>query len=570
MIHNDGGVLHHEGQEQGRLGGDIVERSHGSGRGQPRRDARARPFEPEGGAGLRLPVDLPVFTHEVPCALHWLAEAPQIGAHCGAGAFALGFGETGITGRCLEGPSRLVQGEREGFHRLAPRAEHRHAGTLFHGGWQALFLQEIAEARALSARQKNRLRLLVRPLEEHQGDFVEVIARGLQPGKQRVHARGPAAEPRAQLRVLLRGLAQRSLCVFQGVRRVRQNRKHHGGCGSAIEQRDRAARRGGGRMRAETRAAAAPGNIVQDRSALQARTAHGLVARMQHLLLVVLRHAHFALEHGNARSLDAGVYAEHRSGDGHAAIGGGHIKMARAPLGGLHDDAAAVHVDRNVLPALRTRQRGAFAKLDGGAVPQLQGSVGILGGADLHAAGQILAGGQGPYARAGNLVQGAIHRLHESPAGAPTILIHGEPDRDAGRRHHHGRRGPADRIRPGRRRQTRRERRYLAFVNPAAGHALVKMVLQQDRPRIRQTARAVFGNERLEIGAVANMRGELRAGNPVNAAGLFRDARPDPGGGGFGHRGIDGFVANLQHGSLQCGIHGIHFGGHATPPTYER
>src|ERR1017187_3078928 len=78
--------------------------------------------------------------------------APHIGAQRGSGALTLSFGETGITGRSLEGPPRLVQSEREGFHRLAPRAEHRRAGTFLHGDWQTLFLQKIAEALALGAR----------------------------------------------------------------------------------------------------------------------------------------------------------------------------------------------------------------------------------------------------------------------------------------------------------------------------------------------------------------------------------------------------------------------------------
>ncbi len=57
----------------------------------------------------------------------------------------------------------------------------------------------------------------------------------------------------------------------------------------------------------------------------------------------------------------------------------------------------------------------------------------------------------------------------------------------------------------------------------------------------------------------------------VHFVGLRDDVRPHPGGGGFNHGRIDGFIGDFRHGVLQGRIHGalthgVVFGIHATPP----
>src|ERR1700730_1645351 len=84
------------------------------------------------------------------------------------------------------------------------------------------------------------------------------------------------------------------------------------------------------------------------------------------------------------------------------------------------------------------------------------------------------------------------------------------------------------------------------------------MVFEQEGAGGRKAAGAIVGNERLEIGAAANI---------VRLAG---QVRPDARSGRFDHGIIDGFIAYFRHSLLQGRVHRVRFDIHATPPRYAR
>ncbi|SPE30415.1 hypothetical protein SBA6_1260013 [Candidatus Sulfopaludibacter sp. SbA6] len=321
-------------------------------------------------------------------------------------------------------------------------------------------------------------------------------------------------------------------------------------------------------------AVAAPGDIVLHGNRIEAGAGDGLLAGVEHLVLVVLRDMHFALHHGDPGSLYAGAHAEDRAGDGHAAIGSGHEQVAVAPLGGLHDDAAANQMDSEIAGGLVGGKAGTLAQLHHRAIPQLQHGIGILGGAQLDAIRQILAGEQRANPRGGDFVERAVDGLDDGVAGARSELIDRDPDGQAGGGHHHGGCGPPYPVRHAARGLRGRHGNDAALVDLAAGHAFVEMVLEQGSAGRGQAPRAVFGNEGLEAGASADLV-ERRGGSDGIAN---HEARPNAGGGRFDYCGIGGFIANFRHGLLQGGDHrvritgrvrigGVKFGlYHATPP----
>ena len=74
---------------------------------------------------------------------------------------------------------------------------------------------------------------------------------------------------------------------------------------------------------------------------------------------------------------------------------------------------------------------------------QLQHGVGILGGADLDAVGQFLARGQHLDSGRQDLIERAVHGLHDGASGVVAVLIDGEPDGKSGGGDHGGGHGPA-------------------------------------------------------------------------------------------------------------------------------
>src|ERR1035441_3857188 len=102
------------------------------------------------------------------------------------------------------------------------------------------------------------------------------------------------------------------------------------------------------------------------------------------------------VQHAALRShlFPAGRDAEDGAGDGHAAIGGGDIQVAGTAFGGLHDDAAATQADGEIASGPGAGESGTFAEFHHATVLQLQHGGGILGGTDLNAVGEVLAGGQ--------------------------------------------------------------------------------------------------------------------------------------------------------------------------------
>ena len=58
-------------------------------------------------------------------------------------------------------------------------------------------------------------------------------------------------------------------------------------------------------------------------------------------------------DHRDARTFDAGIHAEDRSGDRHSAVSRRHVQMAEAPLGGLDNHRAAIQMNRDVAAGFR-------------------------------------------------------------------------------------------------------------------------------------------------------------------------------------------------------------------------
>ena len=85
------------------------------------------------------------------------------------------------------------------------------------------------------------------------------------------------------------------------------------------------------------------------------------------------------------------------------------------------------------------------------------------------------------------------------------------------------------------------------------------MVFHQQGTGFREPSGAVFGKQRLERGAIANVFGGT-------GCALLDEALPDTLAGGFDDGGVNGFFADLGHGSFQVGVHAVVFGIHAKPP----
>src|SRR5438270_3903540 len=92
-------------------------------------------------------------------------------------------------------------------------------------------------------------------------------------------------------------------------------------------------------------AVAAPIHVLADGARLNGGAGHDLIARVQHVVLIVLGDVHFALDDRNARAFHAGDHAEDGPGDGYLTIGRGDVEMTLAALGCLNNDAAAVEPD---------------------------------------------------------------------------------------------------------------------------------------------------------------------------------------------------------------------------------
>ena len=254
-------------------------------------------------------------------------------------------------------------------------------------------------------------------------------------------------------------------------------------------------------MLREFLAIAAPADVIFDGDRLEVGAGHALIAGVQDFLVAVLRDVDFALNHGHSRALDAAGDAEDGAGDGHAAIGGGHIEVAGTALGGLHDDAAASQADGEIAGGLGVGEFGTLAEFHDAAVFQLQHRVGIFGGADLDAVGEVLAHGQHLDSSGQDLIKGAVDGLHDGASGVVAVLIHGEPDGKSGGGDYGGGHGPAGGIVDAARGGGRRHGNHAAFVDPAAGDALVQVVFHQQGARFRQTAGFELADQRLKIAA---------------------------------------------------------------------
>ena len=138
-------------------------------------------------------------------------------------------------------------------------------------------------------------------------------------------------------------------------------------------------------------------------------------------------------------------------------------------------------MDRQIGRSAIGRDSRTLAQFHHAAVAQLQDGIGVGRGADLDSIAQILAGGQRPDAGGGNFIQAAVDGLHNSPSGAVALPIEGDPDGEPGGGYHDCGGGPSHRIpRAGCRTRLRSgHRRHASFINTAAGHALVQVVLQQ-------------------------------------------------------------------------------------------
>ena len=439
-----------------------------------------------------------------------------------------------------------------------------------------LVLEKLTESGALHLGEENRqLNFAVRPGKSRHHNFVaQILAGGAQFFQDGPHTSGVAAPPGAQLGAFRHLLVEHTLRLAQIPGQVRDAGEENRGRGQAAQQAARIPqfrhadlRQSGAQviqLLRELLAIAAPADIVLHRNRLQVGAGHGLIAGVQDFLVTgvaVHRDVDFALDHRDARTLHTAGDAEHRARDGHPAIGRGHIQVAGTALGGLHDDAAPSQAYGEVASRLRAGEFGALAQFHHAAILQLQHRVGILGGADLHPVGQVLAGRQHLDSRGQNLIKRAVDGLHNRAASVVAVLIHREPDGKSGGGDHGGGHGPAGGIVDAARGGRRRHGDQPSFVYPAAGHALVQVVFHQQGARLGQMAGLELRDQRLEIGA------GVQRGISIQHPGALRgQVGPHPGGRGFHHRLIDGVIADFDHSLLQGRVQGFEFGIHATPP----
>ena len=373
------------------------------------------------------------------------------------------------------------------------------------------------------------------------------------------------APPGAQFRAFRHLLVEHFLRLSQIAGQVGDAGEEDGGRGQAAQQFAGVAQVGHMDLREsgaqtfqllrEPFAIAAPTDVVLHGDGFQVGAGHGLIAGMQNLLVTVLGDADFALDDGNSRAFDAAGHTEDCSGDGHAAIRGGDIQVAGTALGGLHDDAAASQADGEIARGLGAGESGTFAQFHHTAVLQLQHGVGIHGGADLDAVGEVLAGGQHLDSSGQDLIKRAVDGLHDGAAGVVAVLIHREPDGESGGHDHGGGHGPPAGIVDAARGGGRGHGNHPSLIHPAAGDARVQVVFHQQGASFRQMAGLELGNQRLEIGAGVQRGMTLRG-----------QIGPHAGGGGFDYRIGHGVFADFDHGLLQGRVQGVVFGVHATPP----
>ncbi len=319
-----------------------------------------------------------------------------------------------------------------------------------------------------------------------------------------------------------------------------------------------------GQQRVITVAVAAPGDVVPHRFGIHPGAGDGLIAAVQHLFAAPLRHVHFALHHGNARAFHTGADAEDGPGHRYAAIAGIYKQVAFMAFGGFHHHAAAAQPNRQIIGGSGSEETRPLAQFQRRSVGQAQQGIGILGRTNLHALRQVLSGGQrAEYAIGRHLIQHAADRFHSGPAAGRARAIDHSPDTDSGRNHHHRRGRPASRVRvpPGRprHRTRRRHSHHFSFVDVPAGDARMQVILHQHGAPLRQTPRAVIGEQRLKASAAAD-------GLAAQLAGRFRQPRPHAVRGSLDHRRIDRLVANFRQCLFQSRVLEAVFRYHASPP----
>ena len=297
---------------------------------------------------------------------------------------------------------------------------------------------------------------------------------------------------------------------------------------------------------------AAPGDLALHGNAAHGRAGGPLLARSEHGLVAAAGDADLALDHGDARSLEAAVHGEHGARDLHVAVAGGHTQVARAAPGGSHDDAAAGQVDRGVGAFGGDCDLRPLAHLHQRAVAQPQHGARVAGGADGLRFPDLLARRQRHRPLRGDELQGAGHRLHGGPAARGRHLAAQGPEREAGHEQDgrgHGVARDASRWASGFRRRARTPRQQrepaLAGQRGPAARAVAQVVVHEQGTGGRQRVPAMGVEEPAHVVAAPDRLGGREVG------GSRSDPLPHPRRGALGRTRGRGVVAHRRHRVVQ-------------------
>ena len=257
----------------------------------------------------------------------------------------------------------------------------------------------------------------------------------------------------------------------------------------------------------------APADFLLQRHRHQGRAAAELVAGQQAVALAALLDLDLALDHRDARSLDAVRDGEDGALDRHQHLLGRHDQRTVLLLGGLDDHAAAVDSHAMAAAPGVDAERGQSGGLDPGAIAKFEHRAAAGAGADPVTAVDRVAGAER------NEVRPAVVACREHTA-VDTPHLH---DAVLGRQEHalaepHARHGHADHCRGGRVVAAHPRRRHGAgnvghrAAGPhrlqvlAARDALASVVLHQEALRLRQRAGDQGRHARLVVGAGGQRR----------------------------------------------------------------
>ena len=160
----------------------------------------------------------------------------------------------------------------------------------------------------------------------------------------------------------------------------------------------------------------APRDLLANGPRTHRRVRRELVARLEARLGPSLDDPHVALDHRDARALEATVDREDRAGDVDGAIVRRHDQVSNPALGRLDDDVAPLEVDGRVLAAGGDGELGSLAQLHDRPVTQPQQRLRAPRCADRLAVADLLPRRESERAAPVHALQRAAQRLHAGAA----------------------------------------------------------------------------------------------------------------------------------------------------------